>query len=53
MNSAARGMSLLETSSCCLSSKKKLQTGDLEPVTFSKQEINAEIRDTFACLYPI
>ena len=33
--------------------KKKLQTGDLEAVTISKQEINAEIRGTLACLYLI
>ena len=33
--------------------QKKLQTGDLEAVMISKQEINAEIRDTLACLYPI
>ena len=33
--------------------QKKLKTGDLEAVTISKQEINAEIRDTLACLYLI
>ena len=32
---------------------KKLQTGDLEAATISKQEINAEVCDTLACLYLI
>ena len=32
---------------------KSLQTGDLEAAAISKQEINAEVRDTLACLYLI
>ena len=38
---------------CCCLSLKKLQIGDLEAVMISKQEINAEIHDTLACLYLI
>ena len=32
---------------------KNLRTGDLEAIPISKQKVNAEIRDTLACLYLI
>ena len=32
---------------------KNLRTGDLEAITISKQEVNADIRDSLACLYLI
>ena len=32
---------------------KNLRTGNLEAITISKQEVNADIRDTLACLYLI
>ena len=32
---------------------KTFQTGDLEATTISEQEVNAEFRDTLACLYLI
>ena len=33
--------------------EKNLRTGDLEAIMISKQKVNAEIRDTLACLYLI